>query len=169
MSRRFLDRTERIRDTVPMRILGFVFFLVCFPAHADRLRPGDWIGSVGMGFASPPGLFLVSPHLEKVYRKNLFLGALVQAGFGASGALFTVSGTARLQLGIHPRLRPTVEAGLGMSSATQGIGFLFHVGMGVDYLLEEDVAISSVVRACFAPPVQAFFLAWPILQVRYLF
>jgi hypothetical protein len=149
--------------------LVLCFLILSSVAKADRLNPGDWIGSAGIGFLSPPGMFLISPHLEKVYKKNIFLGALVQAGFGGSGALFTISATGRLQMGIHPRLRPTMEAGLGMSSATNGIGFLFHLGMGVDYLLEADLAISTVVRACFAPPIQSFFLSWPIVQLRYLF
>ncbi len=158
-----------------MRLLKLVFLalFVLAPAHADRLKPGDWIGSAGIGFVAPPGMFLLSPHLEKVYRKNLFFGALIQAGFGGAGAIFSVTGTARLQVGHHPRLRPVLEGGFGMSSATAGFNSTFginlHMGMGVDYLLESDLALSTIIRANFAPPVQTFFLSWPVLQVRYLF
>lgn len=151
--------------------LLFTLFLA-LPARADRLKVGDWIGTGGMGFMSSPALFLISPHLEKVHRRNLFVGALVQAGFGSTG-LFTVTATARMHIGNHPRLRPTLEGGLGISAGTAGfssnIGVALHIGMGVDWLLDPDIAIGTIVRACFGPPVQTFFLSWPILQVRYFF
>lgn len=150
-------------------LFGLLFSL---PVHADRLKPGDWIGSAGIGFMSSPALFLISPHLERVYRRNVYLGALIQAGLGNS-SLFTATFTARMQVGNHPRLRPTLEGGVGItagsSSFASSVGLAIHVGMGVDYLLEPDLAISTLVRANFAPPVQTFFLSWPILQVRYLF
>jgi hypothetical protein len=60
-----------------------------------------------------------------------------------------------------------------MTSATgafsSAFGINLHMGMGLDYLLEQDIALSTVIRANFAPPVQSFFLSWPIFQVRYLF
>lgn len=158
-----------------MRLRHLVLLLVLFslPARAERLKPGDWIGSVGMGFVASPGMLLVSPHLEKVYRKNLFFGALIQAGFGGAGALFSVTATARMHIGHHPRLRPILEGGFGMSSATaafsSSFGVNLHMGMGVDYLLEPDIVLSTIIRANFAPPVQTFFLSWPVFQIRYLF
>lgn len=146
--------------------------LFCLPAQADRLKPGDWIGSAGIGFMSSPALFLLSPHLERVYRRNLYLGGLIQAGLG-NASLFTATFTARMQVGNHPRLRPTLEGGIGItagsSAFSSAVGVAIHVGMGVDYLLEPDLALSTIVRACFAPPVQTFFLSWPVFQVRYLF
>jgi hypothetical protein len=150
-----------------------LLLLLCVPARAERLRLGDWVGSAGMGFMSSPALFLISPHIERLYRPNMFLGVLMQAGFGGPEALFTISFTGRYQLGEHPRLRPVVEGGAGFVAASKGFGssfgVLIHMGMGVDYLVTPDVAISSVVRANFAPPVQGFFLSWPFIQVRYLF
>ncbi len=155
-----------------LRILA-LFGFFALPAQADRLQEGDWIASGGMGFISAPGLFLISPHLEKVHRRNFFVGALIQAGMGGSGALFTLTGTARLQVGNHPRLRPTIEGGLGVAASTVAaaskFGIALHVGMGVDWLFEPNIAFSTIVRACFAPPAQTFFLSWPIFQVRYLF
>ncbi len=150
-------------------LVGLLFSL---PARADRLNPGDWIGSAGIGFMSSPALFLLSPHLERVYRRNLYLGGLIQAGLGTA-SLFTATFTARFQVGNHPRLRPTLEGGIGLAAGSaafaSAVGVAIHVGMGVDYLLEPDLAISTIIRANFAPPVQTFFLSWSIFQVRYLF
>jgi hypothetical protein len=156
-----------------LRHLVLLSALICLPARAERLRVGDWIGSAGLGFMSSPALLLISPHLERVYKPGMFLGGLMQAGFGGGEALFTITFTARYQLGEHPRLRPLLEGGAGIASGTKGFsssfGIALHVGMGVDYLLAPDLALSSIVRACFAPPLSGFFLSWPFVQLRYLF
>ncbi len=154
-------------------VVALVLFFSCTPSSAERLKEGDWIGSAGIGFMSSPALFLVSPHLERVHSPGLFLGVLMQAGMGGTNALFTLSFTARYQIGNDPRLRPTIEAGAGITSATaafsSSFGLALHVGMGAEYLLSNNLALSSVVRANFAPPVQGFFLSWPVIQGRYLF
>lgn len=156
-----------------VRHLVLAVFLVCLPARAERLKQGDWIGSAGVGFISSPALFLLTPHLERVFRPNVFLGALMQAGFGGPNAIVTLSATVRYQFGIHPRLRPTVEGGIGFTAATASFSSMFgvalHLGMGVEYLLNHDLALSTVVRANFSPPVTGMFLSWPFLQIRYLF
>ena len=151
----------------------FLFLLVfsCAPAQA-ALSKGDWIGSGGIGTTVSPTLFLISPQIEYVYQRNLFVGPLIQAGMGQGGALIGTSFTGRLHLGQHPRLRPFLEAGAGVMASnklfTASLGLLFHMGMGFDYLLEERLAISTVIRANFAPPIQSFIFSWPMVVVRFI-
>jgi hypothetical protein len=39
--------------------------------------------------------------------------------------------------------------------------------MGVDYQIEHGIAIGTMIRANFAPPLQTFFLSWPIVVGRF--
>ncbi|MBY0370917.1 hypothetical protein K2X33_09540 [bacterium] len=155
-----------------LRLLCLVALLAT-PAHADRLKAGDWLFGFGLGYASAPGLFLASPHLERVIQGSWMLGMLAQAGFGANDALFAISATGRFQIGDHPRLRPTLEAGLGFATASRTynatLGFEIHGGMGIEYLWDSGLAIGTMVRANFAPPLHDFFLTWAIANARFLF
>jgi len=146
--------------------------LLCAPLQAERLKAGTWMFGFGVGYLSAPGLFLAAPHLERTLN-GWILGMLAQAGFGSNNALFAISATARVQVGEHPRLRPTLEAGIGFATASRGynaqMGFELHAGMGVEYLWDSGTAFGTMVRANFAPPLHDFFLSWSILNVRFLF
>lgn len=147
--------------------------LLCAPSQAERLKSGTWLFGFGMGMISAPGLFMASPHLERTLGDGWMLGMLAQAGFSANNSLFTVSATGRFMVGEHPRLRPTLEAGLGFATGSAGyaanLGFHIHGGLGIEYLWDADTAIGSIVRTNFAPPLQDFFVSWSILHIRFLF
>ena len=133
---------------------------------------GDWIASGGMGLTISPTTFLLSPQLEYVYRPNLLVGPLVQMGLGNGGVLFTGEVTGRYILGHHPRIKPSLEAGLGLAAASGGyasaVGVNIHVGMGCDYIIDRGIAVGTMIRANFAPPLKTFYLSWPILVARFL-
>ena len=136
------------------------------------LNRGDWIGSAGLGMMVSPSVALISPQIEYVYRRNVFMGPLLQAGIGNGGALICASFTTRLLLGQNPRLRPNVEGGVGVAAASKlfsgSIGILLHIGMGFDFLVDEKLALGTIIRANFAPPIQTFVFSWPIFTIRYI-
>lgn len=153
------------------RIALVALVLVAFAKPASGvLNRGDWIGSFGAGLFVNPTLVLIAPQIEMVYRRNLFLGPLIQAGLGKGGALIGTSFAARLMVGQNPRLRPCIELGAGLMASSglfvDPIGILFHFGMGFDFLLEEKIAIGTIVRANFAPPIQSFVFGWPLVVLR---
>lgn len=153
-------------------LVGIVVLMGFSGTARAGLNRGDWIGSAGLGLTLSPTLFLLSPQIEYVYRRNIFMGPLLQAGLGNGGALIGASYTGRLLIGQNPRLRPSLEGGLGIVASSglfpNSIGILFHIGMGFDFLLEERLSLGTMIRANFAPPIQAFVFSWPIFVVRYI-
>ena len=48
---------------------------------------GEWLGGGGFGLMLGPGLVMLSPQLEYVYKPDLTFGSLVQMGFAGEGVL----------------------------------------------------------------------------------
>lgn len=145
--------------------------LISLPSFGMGTK-GDFIGSAGMGILTSPTLFLISPELEYVHSEDLALGGLAQMGLGGGGVLFTASGKIRHFFGGSPRVKPCVEAGLGLSLASSlfssAVGVHIEAGMGFDYILDKRTAIGTMVRLNFSPPLKSFFLSWPIVTMRFL-
>jgi hypothetical protein len=141
-------------------------------ANGSFGKQGDWIGSGGIGLTISPNLFLLSPQLEYVYVRNVYLGSVIQLAPGDGGVLVSASATIRTLLGKHPYVKPTVEAGLGFAVASSAFssaaGVNIHFGMGVDYLLNTKIAVGTMIRANFAPPMQTFYVSWPMFMGRFL-
>ena len=152
------------------RCLAVVLLFVSLSAFG-RGQKGDWIAGGGFGLTMGPTLVLLSPELEYIYKHNMTFGGLIQMGFGDGGVLFTSTGTVRYLIGTHPRVRPTFEGGLGLAVAsgvtTSSFGIHILAGMGLDYFIDKDMSVGTMVRLNFAPPLKAFFLSWPIIVVRY--
>lgn len=132
---------------------------------------GNWIASGGLGLTVSPTLFLLSPQLEYVQRPNLFIGPLIQLGMGDGGVLFTASGTARILLGQHPKVKPSLEGGLGLAMASSlfgsSLGIHVLMGIGVDYIIDRNFTVGTMIRGNFAPPLKTFFLSWPMIVGRF--
>lgn len=131
-----------------------------------------WLASMGLGFATSPSVLLLSPQMEYPYKPNLYIGPLFQVGIGGS-TVFTASGAARYFIGADRKLKPSMEVGLGLTAASSSfgdssIGVHIHFGMGVDYWIEPDIAIGTMLRANLSPPVRDFFFSWPIAIGRFL-
>lgn len=147
--------------------------LVCSPTQAEdfsEMKRGQLIFSGGVGFTVAPSYVFVSPQLEYSLRRHILIGPLVQAAIGDGEAIWGLSLSGRLLVGQHPRLRPSLEAGVGVSAftstGTSRLGPLLHFGMGFEYILAPNITIGSLIRANLAPPVQTVFLSWPLLVVR---
>ena len=139
------------------------------PASSTHSAAGSWIVSGGFGLTFSPTLVLLNPQLEYVHDSHLSFGPMIQAGLG-DATLVTFSGTVRYQIGTHPKLRPNVEGGLGMAVAsayyTSSVGVHIMFGMGADYMIDNSLSVGTSFRVNLAPPVDTFFLSWPLVVVR---
>ncbi len=130
---------------------------------------GRWLASGGIGLWFDPSLFLLSPQLEYAMRHNFYIGPMVQLGLG-SGTLFTASCTGRFLIG-QSRVKPTLEAGLGMAVASGGaVGLHLPIGVGMDYQLEHGISVGTIIRGNFligSSFANAFSVSWPILVGRF--
>ena len=135
-------------------------------------KVGDWIGAGGLGLTISPTLFLINPQLEYVWKPNVYVGPMIQLAPGDVGVLVSVSGTIRTLLGHHPRVKPSVEGGLGFAIASAGyassVGVNIHFGMGFDYMVQPNFTLGTMIRANFAPPMKTFYLSWPLLMARFV-
>lgn len=129
----------------------------------------EWIMGGGLGLTISPSTFLLSPQLEYIHSDRLTYGPLIQMGI-ESYVLFTVSGTARYAFGHHPKVKPSVEGGLGLaiasSSFASSVGVHIMMGMGLDYQIDHEFTLGTMIRANFAPPLKTFFLSWPLFLAR---
>jgi len=151
-------------------VMGLAMSMFAAKAEAFGTR-GQWIASGGLGITISPSTFLITPQLEYVQKQNLFIGPMVQMGLANGGVLFTASATARFLIGTHPKVKPAVEGGLGLAMASglggSAVGVHILGGLGVDYLVDRNIAIGTMVRMNFAPPLQTFFASWPIIVGRF--
>lgn len=145
-----------------------------YAGQAQSSRQESWVASGGFGLsigALGQTQVLITPQLEQIRTPRLFIGPLIQAAI-ASSTIFAVSGSIRYAVGNHARIRPSFEAGLGMAFATEvllgsSVGVLIHMGMGVDYHVDSDLSLGTIFRANIAPPLDSFFLTWPLIVARF--
>lgn len=171
----FLDRSGKLNETKAMQTkiflrLGLLLILSSFTRAQAFGNQAGWIASGGFGLTVSPTKLLLSPQLEYVSKSNFFFGPLVQAGVGDPGVLFTGSVTGRFLIGHHPNVKPSVEGGLGLAAGSgfsDSVGVHIMFGMGMDYIIDNTIAVGTMIRANFAPPLKTFFLSWPIAIVRF--
>ena len=156
--------------------LGLIYFAAASTAAPFRSRSplsnaqtGEWIASGGFGLTFSPTLVLLSPQLEYIHDSRLSYGPMIQAGLG-DATLVTFTGSARYQIGNHPKLHPNVEGGLGLAVGSSlfgsSVGVHILVGMGADFVVDSSLSIGTSFRMNFAPPLDTFFLSWPIAVAR---
>ena len=152
------------------------FFLFCALTLVQQVhgfsRVGSWTGSFGFGFTSSPTLLLLSPQLDYGIKNNLSVGPLVQVGLG-DATLFTGSIAARYSFGTHPKLKPAVEGAFGIAAGSShyssSIGVHMMMGLGADYAVDSTLALGTMIRANFTPPLKTFILSWPVFIARLVF
>lgn len=135
-------------------------------------RTGQWIAGGGLGLTISPTALLLTPQLEYKHNEHLYYGPSIQMGLSDGWSLFTFSGTIRYVLKSQSKLRPCLEGGLGMAVGdgfTHSIGVHISLGMGFDYMVDPGLTLGTIVRANFAPPMDNFFMTWPILMARFAF
>jgi len=132
-------------------------------------KKGESILSLGGGIG--PSVVLMTGQLEFAQSEDLYLGPLVQTGFG-SGMLLAISGGARYVMGRKLGVIPTVEGGIGALIASGmfdgSLGVNLHLGLGFDYLIKREMAIGTVFRMNFAPPLKSSYLMWQIIAFRFV-
>ncbi|MEZ4749258.1 MAG: hypothetical protein R3B54_01135 [Bdellovibrionota bacterium] len=71
----------------------------------------------------------------------------------------------------RPKLQPFVEGALGLAISSFGNNVGVHLMMagGLDYDVTPDFTIGTTFRFNFAPPVDSFFVSWPIAVGRLRF
>ena len=149
------------------------FVLLCLSSELFAVST-DYMVSTGFGLAvgaMDSTQFLVSPHLEYIKTPRLYLGPLVQIGISDS-LLFGASASVRYMVGNHAKIRPSFEGGIGLAFTTSpvadpNIGLLIHVGMGMDYQIDPNFAVGTLFRINMAPPLDSFFLSWPVIIARF--
>lgn len=153
------------------RVFLFLFFF-SLSAFSMNVNKGDWIGSGGAGVSLGPTLMMISPQLEFAYDSDVSFGVLSQLGFGATGTLFTLSGTARLQFAKRGKMIPSVEGGIGLALANElfpdSFGVHLLAGFGFDYIIDQSTSVGTMLRFNFAPPLKSMFVTWPLLIGRFL-
>lgn len=130
---------------------------------------GNWSFAGGFGLTVSPTTLLIAPQLEYKKSSRLYYGPMMQMALGDGGSLFTFSGVIRYVITTHSKIKPSLEGALGLAVADgfgNSVGVHISMGMGFDYILEPGLSLGTMLRMSFAPPVDTFFLSWPILICR---
>ena len=141
------------------------------PRHIASVEPtwDRWLFSGGLGFSVDPTGFLTMLQLEHVAKPWLYYGPFVEMIFPSGGVAFTGGATIRATLG-GGVIRPSVEAGAGITvadAAGSSVGFHFHFGIGAEYRLRPGITLATMLKPSFNPPIDNFWLAWPVLIGRF--
>lgn len=125
--------------------------------------------SGGAGVNLDPNGLMLGAQLEFIDKPWLFYGPFVDLVFADGGSAFTGGVSLRSALG-GGRLRPSVEAGIGLTLAnlaTSSLAFHFHFAFGAEYRLTPTITLASMFKPTFNPPVDNFWISWPILIGRF--
>ncbi|HEY7363402.1 MAG TPA: outer membrane beta-barrel protein [Methylomirabilota bacterium] len=151
-----------IRTLSTLALAGLTGLATGGLAHADvtDLKPGRWSGGAGVGFLAdtPDGdvEFALKGHAEYFVMPRLSLGPLAQYAGAGDDFLFGLSAQARYWWdipGAGPQFKLVVQGGLGFVRAgikdhASGFAdtytsFLIPVGVGLDYALNKQVAVTA--------------------------
>lgn len=148
-------------------------FLGCTAALPAPQTRGQWQASMGMGLTFSPEMFLLMPQIEYVHSRNVSYGGLIQLGLRGGVTLFTGSASIRYSFDVsHRSINPFVEGGAGIAAASgfvDSFGVHLHIAGGIDYHVSHSFSVGSLIRLNFAPPIDTFFLSWPIVVGRIRF
>jgi hypothetical protein len=135
-------------------------------ADVDVLRPGQWSGGAGVGFLAntPDGVaeFGLKGHADYFWTPNLSVGPLAQYAGVGNDFMFGLSAQAKYWWdipGTGRLAKLVVQGGIGFvragiedsdSGVTDTYGsFLIPVGIGVDYALTRQIALTAEVLVNF--------------------
>ncbi len=147
-------------------------FLICIFSFFTSIIYGvnsHWLATGGIGLTVSPTLLLINGQLEYRHNSQLYYGPLVQMGLGDIFPLFSISGSIRYVIKTEQKIKPSLEGGIGIAIADglkTNVGAHIMMGMGFDYIIDKHFSLGTMVRANFAPPMDTFFLSWPIMLAR---
>lgn len=126
------------------------------PSLAAEPQParqaGTWTGGAAVGVVgnTPDGTALgLNFNAERFLDENISVGPLVQLGFTGDLTQVGMSGQGKywIDLSQDPRLKVNIQAGIGFLHAdlrgASDTSFLIPLGIGVDYRLNDNVALTS--------------------------
>lgn len=148
-------------------------FLACAASFSAPQSRGQWAASMGMGLTFSPEMFVLTPQVEYIHSRNVSYGGLIQLGLRGGATLFTASASIKYAFDVsHRSLNPFVEGGAGIAASSgfvDNFGVHLHIAGGLDYHISHSFSVGSLIRMNFAPPVDNFFLTWPIVIGRIRF
>lgn len=144
----------------PKSVWLFVVFLLIggLSEHAFAAEPqaarhaGTWTGGAAVGILgnTPDGTAMgLNFNAEAFLDENVSLGPLVQLGITGDMTLVGASGQGKywIDLPADPKLKLNLQAGVGFVHADMfgrdDTSFLIPIGIGVDYKLNETIALTS--------------------------
>jgi hypothetical protein len=153
---------KTVRALALLALCVFSLAIVSGPAYAEvnDLKPGQWSGGGGIGFLgnTPDGAveFAFNGHADYFLKRNFSVGPLAQYAGAGSDFLFGLSAQARYWWDI-PNTRNlaklVVQGGIGFVRA--GIkdrdfgfadtytSFLIPIGVGIDYTVSKQLAVTA--------------------------
>lgn len=171
--------------------LVLALVLTLSPLVAVAEREGSPLSlETGIGFTSDPTTFLLATELPIRVARDVDLGPLLQLGVGDDRLIVAPTLNARYSFLLsryvtdhHPvwdRLRPIAHGGLGFAYLERNrrgaddddLGFLFNLGMGIQYESTERLAFGTRVTFNVMPSEvlnDRFFFSWQLAQIRYRF
>lgn len=137
--------------------------IVSVLAHADTndLKPGQWSGGAGVGFlgSTPDGVaeFAFNGHADYFLAHNFSVGPLAQYAGAGNDFLFGLSAQAKFWWdipGTGNLAKLVVQGGIGFvragikaselgGAADTYTSFLIPVGVGIDYTVTKQVALTA--------------------------
>jgi hypothetical protein len=153
----------------------------------DLVSPGDSrVGRAmlkgGIGFTSSPSDFLLTLEADYFFTNGLAVGPLFQLGLWDDPFIFapTLNFKGVFDLPEVRRLKPLVEGGLGLAymdadrrhGGADDTGFLLDFGGGLQYFVDDRIAVGSEVLFNFVPGEvlgDHFFFSWQLVTLNFLF
>ncbi len=165
-------------------LIILVFVTAPVLAQAQQAKKADdhkfSIGT-GLGFASSVGPASgFNWQLDAMYKLNdkVSVGSWMQVVPVTGVTLFSMTGEARYHFNIMRdnkndflgKLTPYAGAGMGFSTAGGfGSGFLFSMIGGVEYDINEQMALTTEMRLNVTSLADTFYFSWQLIGARYRF
>ena len=141
---------------------------------------------MGLGFTASPTLFLTAVEGNVALSEYVRIGPLIQIGSDRNRTLVAPSAQVQFvldleQLAPHPvPLKPFAQMGLGFAYLDQGgrrrkkddVGFLIHMGGGIEYYLMDNFAIGTRMQYNWLPHEvirERGFFSWQVLSLTFRF
>lgn len=138
--------------------------------------------SASIGFTNSPDSFLVGAALSYPLDENFSIGPLVQLGIDDDFfmAAPTLDLRATFALSEDKRVRPFIHGGPGFVYFKEDdrvgdddeTGFLFNLGVGIDYLISDDTTIGTDLMVNYMPDEvlgEHGFFSWQFLKITFHF
>ena len=142
----------KIRSRAWVILSGVVLWGLLIASGAQAANPKLWSVGASMGFlANTPDdtAFALNFNADANLTRQMAVGPLVQLGFTGDLTLVGLSGQGKYAIPLpqlNKRFKLILQAGIGFVHADKGpsdTSFLIPLGLGVDYQLNSQLAVTS--------------------------